>query len=183
MKKIFIFIAILFSMIGITQTCYAEETTENQIVNVEETQEGESTLEEVIEKEDITFQEQFNDFANKWLTPILSACGGIGGCVITILVAFAKIKMAQKESKEMQEEATKKINEAQEEIKKAKEQIDSMKPIIVEALKQSANLSMFKELVALLLASDPNFANNPYIPQIMKLLDEGSVNNANEEKN
>ena len=163
---------------------FAEETTENVVV---------------------TYQDQLNDFWNKWFGPL--AAVGFGGLTTGGVIAiFFKLISKRIDKSEKQNEET--TNEAKDSLTKAKESYeDSNKMLmnVVDNIKEDFNgfsneynalvekykkqfdiqtgeidlllthISVLKDLMCKLVASNPELASNGYATEIIKICDETNL--------
>ena len=166
--------------------------------------EGENT--EVAEQTEVTYQQQLDDFWNKWF-PTLSAVvvSTLDGLAV-ILIFLRKInnKVANKEklTKEDYEESKKLLNTAKEdyieasakviEISQNQEQITKEFVADYNALIEAnsktfnvqskeielllAHVSVLKDLVCKMVASNPELASNGWATEFLKLCDETDLN-------
>lgn len=196
MKKISKLMVSILCLVGclfcIPRASAQENISQEVIVETQETT-SEKVSEETTEivEDDSSFETQFKDFYDKWFNPLISAMGGATGCLLTVFLAVRRVKKAEKTCKEIinateveRAKNEKELFDAKYELVLAKEEmvkyINETKPLLEQALTQEKNISMFKELVALLILNDTNFANNPYASRILNLLDEGCDTNVKE---
>ena len=191
---IFVFLVLCFSFCSILE-CSAE--TENI---QEPTQEEVIQEEEVVEE--ITFNDQIQDFLNKWGTPLISSIAGILGSSMGVLVLKSVIKVLTNKIEKQNEkangnnaEADEKLEEAREELikteeklRKAEEKLEKTQEDLqnyisefkVLAKNQKEILSQdekFKELIAIMFATTPELMNNGISSKILELLNEKVVDN------
>ena len=191
---VFVFLVLSFSFCSILE-CSAE--TENV---QEPTQEEVIQEEEVVEE--ITFNDQIQDFLDKWGTPLISSIAGILGSSMGVLVLKSVIKVLTNKIEKQNEkanvnntEADEKLKEAREELIKTEEKLrkaeeklektqENLQNYISEfkvlAKNQKEILSQdekFKELIAIMFATTPELMNNGISSKILELLDEKVVDN------
>lgn len=159
--------------------------------------------EEPVVEEEVSARDMINDFLNKWLTVILATLGGAGGTGVALLIAkkileaitkkISESAEANKQSKETLDEGQKLLVKAQEAMvlgleaitekiedfeKKYATNFDQTMDKIINCIDEIDSLrtdnAKFKELVALLVTSNPQLASNGYATKILELLNEGS---------
>lgn len=162
---------------------------------------AETATEQVV----VTYQDQLNDFWNKWFGPL--AAVGFGGLTTGgVIAVFFKLISKKIDKSEKQNEET--TNEAKDSLTKAKESYeDSNKMLmnVVDNIKEDfkgfsneytalvekyqkqfdiqtqeidlllTNLSVVKDLLCKLVASNPELASNGYATEIMKICDETNL--------
>lgn len=206
---IFVFLTLCFSF-GAIIDCSAE--TEPTIEVTEEPIQDNNVIEgeeEVIEPteiptepndevvDEITFNEQVQDFLNTWFTPLVSSIAGILGSSVGILILKSiikalsiKIEEQAKKSNENNEEADKKLKETEEKLRKAEEKlqksqqelqnyISEFKVLVNNQKEILSQDEKFKELIAIMFATTPELMNNGMASKVLELLNEKEVD-ANE---
>lgn len=198
-KVLLLSVFIFFSVFLVSVNAEENEVVEGE--NVEE------VVEEVLPSKTITFNEQLQDFLDKWLTPIISALSGAGGSLTIILMGLKFIKAWKKKieensnlTDEQKKESIERLNIAEEKFNKAQEQLSASVKNQEEVLKKATeqyqsivdkmqeqynallekfnieqeHVTKFKQLVALLISSNPDLASNGIATQILVLLDDGN---------
>ena len=154
----------------------------NQVF-AEEVQDEQPQTTEQVEEEEITISVKLNEFMNKWLIPSTSgALGLLGSFLMYVLTKkrYAILMNKLTSGVKVTEEARKKANEdyikAKEELERQKEDykdiLEEMKADLKELKEANANLSTFKELIALLVTSTPELARSGIGAKMLMLLDE-----------
>lgn len=167
-----------------TISTYAQEATENVVV---------------------TYQDQLNDFWNKWFGPL--AAVGFGGLTTGGVIAVffklisKKIKKSEDKNNDAYTSATNGMNEAKENyedsnqkllavvenIKDKTEDFTKQYQILIDKYKEQfeiqtgeidlllTHISVLKDLMCKLVASNPELASNGYATEIMKICDETNL--------
>lgn len=179
-----------------------ESTTDEEIVDeptvdepvIEEIEPEEPVVEE--NNEEVSVGEMIESFLNEWLIVILATLGGAGGTGIALALAKKLLQKiinkinestnANKESKESLDKVQKVVTLGLEAIterieefeKKYASNFDETAEKIVNCISEidvlKTDNTKFKELVALLVSSNPQLASNGYATKILELLNEGS---------
>lgn len=191
LKFMVLFSALSFFMFTFSNVVNAEEENNEPII--------EETLPEETGEEEVSVRDMIKDFLNEWLIVILATLGGAGGTGVAMALAKKLLQKiiekinessnANKESKESLDKAQKVVTLGLEAItekieqfeKKYANNFDETMDKIVKCIDEIGILktdnAKFKELVALLVTSNPQFASNGYATKILELLNEGSESN------
>lgn len=200
-KIVVLFLTFSFFMFTFCNTVKAEENNEqiedSEIVEepeIEEVAPEEPVVEE--NNEEISFSEMIENFLNEWLIVILATLGGGAGTGIALALAKKLLQKiidrinestnANKESKESLDKVQKVVTLGLEAItekieefeKKYASNFDETAEKIVNCISEidvlKTDNTKFKELIALLVSSNPQLASNGYATKILELLNEGS---------
>lgn len=197
MKKKFLFIPLLTAFaFPFGFSVYASEETTTDVV--ETTTLVENNEVEDISEETVSYLDQLNDFSNKWIIPIVSGVSGISGTLLAILIFLKKMKQKienhEKITQDDVDQANSLVNQAKEELLVCKDELVKATNEIVtlkteftdlqgsyaKAMESqgkkvdllTTNLTITKELLCKLVASEPMLATNGYAKQIIELCDE-----------
>lgn len=180
-----------------------EETTEDEIVE-DEVVEEEIVEETVPQEED--FSEMIKGFINNLLPTILAILGGASGTGIVVGIGsmvFKKMIKKMEESIEQSEKCADSTKESSELLKEAQVIFVEGLKAIADKVEESevknravmeesfmkidecigeigilkSDNAKFKELIALLVSSNPQLASNGYATKILELLNERSESN------
>ena len=185
---IFVILTLGFSFVSIID-CKAE-TEPTVEVNEEHTQENKDVV-----VEEITFNEQVQDFLDKWSTPLISSIAGVLGSSVGVLILKSivnalsnKIEEQAKNSNKNNEEADKKLKETEDKLRKAEERLEKAQnelqnyigefKVLVNNQKEILSQDeKFKELIAIMFATTPELMNNGMASKVLDLLNEKEVDN------
>ena len=187
--KFLLFVFILMFCVGFSGAMvYAEEP---DVVTTEE-----------VETEVVSYKDQLNDFLDKWSTPIFSIVGGTGSSALVIWLLFnlfkKKLEEHIKSTNNEVTEAKTELNSAKDELLVVKNELNEVTSeqkekldefvndynTLVESYKKTfdiqaneidlllSHLSVLKDLMCKLVASNPELASNGIATEIMKLCDE-----------
>lgn len=153
----------------------------------------------VVETEEVDTREMIKAFIDEWCMLILAAVGGAGGTTVVLAIgkkvlqkiieSLNKTAEANKEGNDTLAKTTEVVTEGLGEIvnkieifeDKYSSNFEATNERIracideIEELKHSN--AQFKELIALLVASNPQLASNGFATKILEVLDEGSETN------
>ena len=174
-----------------------EEVTQEPTVDVEE-----PVVDEVVDDtvdEEVTTSEMIKAFIDEWLIVILATLGGLAGTTSALGLGrnvINKIIEGLKQSSDANAEGNEALKEARKELitglekleegianfekengEKIQQATDNINNCIKEISDMKTENSKFKELVALLITSNPQLASNGYATKILELLNEGSETN------
>ena len=153
------------------------------------------------EEKPITYQDQLNDFWNKWFGVIFATVGGASGTTAIILVFLRKIKKKIENHEQLTEEdyqeAKRLLTSAKQYVQASQELIDVASKHeeitsdfvneyngLIESYKKTfdiqtgeidlllTHISVLKDLMCKLVASNPELASNGYATEIIKICDE-----------
>ena len=198
-KKILIYVLVFLTLcfsFGTIIDCKAEEveptieTTEEPTMEDEVVENEPTTNEPIVEEEtnEVTFNEQVQDFLNTWFTPLISSIAGVLGSTLGILILKSIVKALSSKVEELANnsnvantEAEKKLKETEEKLKVVETQLESyigdFKTLIENQQKILSQDEKFKELIAIMFATTPELMNNGMASQVLDLLNEKEVDN------
>lgn len=157
------------------------------------------------EEKPITYQDQLNDFWNKWFGVIFATVGGASGTTAIILVFLKKIKKKIENHEQLTEEdyqeAKRLLNSAKEQYVQASQELIDVASRheeitsdfvneyngLIESYKKTfdiqtgeidlllTHISVLKDLMCKLVASNPELASNGYATEIMRICDETNL--------
>lgn len=192
MKKKLLFVLALVLFVGsltvaFTLPIHAEgETTTTQEVAEPKNEEGEEPEATEEEKEVApTIQDKWKDFADKWLSPIVSAISGVSGIILGVLLVLSRLTTIVANFKKTHE-----IN--QEEVAKLKEDYENLKKQVAEekeslvflgnglgkdasellkiTLEDQKTKCDLMELVGIMMSSIPQFVASGKAEELQKLI-------------
>lgn len=181
------------------ETPVEEPEIETPTEEIVEEPEQKVPSDEPVVEEEITASEMIKNFINEWLIAIFATMGGVTGSALIILIGKGVIsKMIESLEKSLQAntDGNENLKEAKAVVIEGLKQIESsvdkfevkMEDIIANTSENINNCVKeinylkdenvkFKELIALLVTSNPQLASNGYATKILELLNEGSESN------
>lgn len=164
-----------------------------------------TSAQEATEQVVVTYQDQFDNFWNTWFGPLASiGFGGLtaGGVILFFFKLISKkVKKSEDQNKDAYTSATNGMNEAKENyedsnqkllavvenIKDKAEDFTKQYQILIDKYKEQfeiqtgeidlllTHISVLKDLMCKLVASNPELASNGYATEIMKICDETNL--------